>query len=292
MNITGSTRVTGLIGYPVAHSLSPAMHNAAFAHLGLDYCYVPFPVRPGDVEQALGGTRALHIRGVNVTVPHKEQVAPHLDEVTTEARDIGAVNTICNEGGRLVGHNTDAAGFMRALAEEGIDVRRMRVLVLGAGGAARAVAYPLSREALSLSIYNRSRERAESLSACLGRFSGKIHVMTPEQMAEEGLREVDLIVNATSLGLKRDDPLPVDPLLIGEQHLVCDLIYHETALLREARQAGCRTVDGLGMLLWQGAYAFELWTGVGAPVDVMREALREARDHREHLAGDRLQGGG
>jgi shikimate dehydrogenase len=265
------------MGYPVAHSFSPAMQNAAFAALGLDYCYVPFPVKPEALAVALKAIRALNIRGVNVTVPHKEGVAAHLDAVTPEARDIGAVNTICNDGGTLLGHNTDAAGFMGALAEEGVDARGMKVLIVGAGGAARAVAYPLCRETSAVYIYNRSRERAEALRDHLVRVGREVRVAAADQMTSVGLRDFDLVINATPLGLKHDDPLPFDPSRLTGRQRVCDLIYRETRLLREARLAGCMTMDGLGMLLWQGAYAFELWTGVRAPVDVMRSALREAR---------------
>jgi len=286
MRIAGTTKVTGLMGCPVAHSLSPLMQNAAFAHLGLDYCYVPFLVRPEDLAAALEAIRALNISGMNVTVPHKERVMEHLDEVASEAREIGAVNTICNDGGRLVGYNTDAAGFMRALAEEGIEVRGMQVLIIGAGGAARAVAHPLCREASFLHIYNRNRERAESLRDHLARFSGTVRVASAEDMTGSGLGDIGLVINTTPLGLKTDDPLPLEPSFLRRGQWVCDLIYHETRLLREARLAGCKTMDGLGMLLWQGAYAFQLWTGAAAPVDIMRGALRRSRNHPEDSARD------
>lgn len=250
---------------------SPAMHNAAFENLGLDYCYLPFPVHPERLGPAVEGLRALGIRGVNVTVPHKETVIPFLDDLSVEARFIGAVNTIVNADGKLTGYNTDGRGFMRSVSERGIDLSGKNVLVAGAGGAARAVSYYLSEKASGLSIYNRSKERLRGLVSDLSRI--RRNVTGIERIND--LTGFDIIINATSLGLKEDDPLPLDPDLLGKKQVVCDLIYKKTAFLIEAEKRGCQTIDGLDMLLYQGTLAFELWTGRTPPVEVMKKALYE-----------------
>jgi shikimate dehydrogenase len=271
MNITGSTRITGLFGYPVEHTLSPAMHNAAFSHLGLDYCYLPFLVRPESLGKAVDSVRALNLAGVNVTVPHKEAVIKFLDEVDEEATFIGAVNTVVNREGRLAGYNTDGRGFMRSLEENGIEVTGRKVLVVGAGGASRAIGYYLSEKAERLSIHDIDRNKLSGLTSDLSRI--RRNVAAVEGL--EGLEEFDIIVNATPLGLKKTDPSPFDTSALSSGQIVCDLIYKTTPLLEAAGARGCRTMDGLGMLLWQGVLAFELWTSVFPPVDVMREALQK-----------------
>lgn len=279
MNISGKTKIAGIFGHPVEHSLSPAMHNAAFAHLNLDYCYVPFSVAPHLLKQAVESIRALDLAGVNVTVPHKENVLPFLDNVSEDASFIGAVNTIKNINGNLTGYNTDGQGFMQALAEQGIEVKGKRVLMVGAGGAARAVGHCLCKEASSLYLHNRGIERGGALKQHLNSISGNVlSVDDSAIMSRDFLSGMDIIVNATSLGLKSDDPLPLNASLLGDKHVVCDLIYKKTPLLLEASKAGCRTMDGLGMLLWQGVLAFGIWTGVTPPVEVMREAL--GRGHK------------
>lgn len=267
--ISGMTRIAALFGYPVEHSKSPCMQNAAFAETGIDGCYVAFSVPPEELPGAVQGIRSLGLLGVNLTVPHKEAVIPLLDEIDPEASFIGAVNTVVNRSGRLVGFNTDGRGFMRSLAEAGIDVSGKRVLLLGAGGAARAVGYYLAQEAASIVIVNRTKGKAEALAADLNRVRSVVSVA--EHVAR--FEEVDLVVNTTSLGLKAGDAVPVDTALLSRRHAVCDLIYHETPLLQGAAAAGAKVLNGSGMLLWQGALAFELWTGIPAPVAVMRKAL-------------------
>jgi shikimate dehydrogenase len=269
MNITGKTKITGLFGYPVEHTLSPAMHNAAFEHLGLDYCYVPFLVHPGSLGRAVESIRALSLAGVNVTVPHKEAVIPLLDEVNEEASFIRAVNTIVNREGRLTGYNTDGRGFMRSLEENGISVDGKKVLVAGAGGASRAVGYYLSEKAGSLAIYDIDPGKLGKLVSDLSQIRGNVSAL-PRIGHQTGF---DIIINATPLGLKKSDPPPVDLEALLPAQTVCDLIYKKTPLLDHAAQKGCRTMDGLGMLLWQGVLAFELWTSVTPPVDIMRNAL-------------------
>lgn len=271
MNITGTTKVTGLFGYPVEHTLSPAMHNAAFKHLGLDYCYVPFLVHPDSLGKAVEAVRALTMAGVNVTVPHKEAVIHLLDEVSEEAAFIGAVNTVVNNGGRLIGHNTDGRGFMRSLEENGIAVAGEKILLVGAGGASRAVGYYLSERAGSLSIYDIDTKKLNRLVSDLSQI--RENVLAIQRIDQQS--GFGIIINATPLGLKKDDPPPVDLKALLPTQTVCDLIYKKTPLLDFASQKGCATMDGLGMLLWQGVLAFELWTSVSPPVEIMRTALLE-----------------
>ena len=269
MKVTGKTKITGLFGYPVEHTLSPAMHNAAFEHLGMDYCYLPFLVHPGSLGKAVEAVKALSMTGVNVTIPHKEAVIPFLDEVNEEASFIGAVNTIVNREGRLTGYNTDGRGFMRSLDENGIGVAGKKVLVVGAGGASRAIGYYLSEKAEGLFIHDIDGEKLDKLTSDLSRIRGNI---TALRKAEDP-RQFNIIINATPLGLRKEDPSPIDLSAVTSDQTVCDLIYKKTALLDNASKKGCRTMDGLGMLLWQGVLAFELWTSVTPPVEVMKNAL-------------------
>lgn len=281
MNIGGATRLVGIIGDPVTHSLSPAIHNAAFAALGLDFAYVPLLVPADRVGEAVAGLRALGFRGANVTMPHKAAVLPFLDEVSSDARLIDAVNTIVVDGERLCGHTTDGEGFLRALREvEPGGAAGRPVLLLGAGGAARAVALALAREgAGSLTVADRTPAAAQRLVERLRPRLGDaaLRVVRLDRLAAADVEAADLIVNATPLGVEGDLKLPsvvVDTLRRG--HVVYDLVYGKrpTNLLTEAQAHGARTVDGLSMLVWQAAASFELWTGRPAPLDVMRSAAR------------------
>ncbi|RPI38404.1 MAG: shikimate dehydrogenase [Nitrospiraceae bacterium] len=268
MNVTGRTKLTGLYGYPVEHTLSPLMHNAAFEHLGIDYCYLPFSVHPDSLKTAIEAIRALNLAGVNVTIPHKESVIPYLDVVSEEALFIGAVNTVTHQGGTLTGHNTDGRGFMRSLSENNISPDNKKVLIVGAGGASRAIGYYLSEKAGALYLYDIDRMKLEKLASDLSAIRGNIHILNNIVAGD-----FDVLINATPLGLKATDPLPFDVSSLSHRQTVCDLIYKKTPLLSQAEQKGCRTNDGLGMLLWQGVFAFELWTGISPPVDIMRNAL-------------------
>lgn len=274
MEISGRTGVMGLFGYPVEHSLSPAMHNAAFEYLGLDCCYVTFSVRPDRLSDAVKGIRALNLRGVNVTVPHKEQVMPFLDEINEEASFIGAVNTITNRKDHLTGYNTDGRGFMQSLAEAGLSVRDKNILIIGTGGASRAIGYYLCSEAAVVSLFDIDTQKAESLTRHLNTLKGNARIVgAAEIKSTDFISSVDMVINATPLGLKEGDPRPFDTTLLKSSQAVCDLIYKETPLLKEAHHLGCKTMHGLGMLLWQGVFAFELWTGIKPPVEVMKKAL-------------------
>jgi shikimate dehydrogenase len=280
--LTGKTTVVGLIGWPVSHSVSPPMHNAAFTALGLDWCYVPLPVptEPSErIGEAVRGLRALGLRGANVTIPHKQAVMPYLDQLSPAALAIGAVNTIrVGDDGTLVGDNTDAPGFIADLGDHSVDPAGQRVIVLGAGGSARAIVYGLAAAGASeIVIFNRSQEKATSLSGQMQALFPRCAVMThsQDQLALIAQRS-QLIVNTTSLGMTPNvetTPWP-DELSFQSQQVVYDLVYNprQTRLLQKASADGARAIGGIGMLFWQGAIAFELWTGQKPPVDVMRGA--------------------
>ena len=282
--LSGKTNIVGLIGWPTGHSVSPAMHNAAFAALGLDWCYVPLPVstEPATrIGEAVRGVRALGLRGANVTVPHKQAVMPHLDALTPAAQTIGAVNTIIVQPDHsLLGDNTDAPGFIADLRDNQIDPQGKRVLVLGAGGSARAVVYGLATAgATSITIANRTVERANDLAAALQSVVPQCTLAACALPTELELvaRETDVIINCTSLGMSPNVAgLPWLPdLKFRSDQAVYDLVYNprQTRLLAQAASDGAHAVGGIGMLIWQGAIAFERWTGITPPVDVMRQAI-------------------
>ncbi len=276
MNVSGNTSVYGIFGYPVKHSLSPLMQNAAFLKVGIDAVYVPFEVEPDKLGEAINGVRALGIKGINVTVPHKERVIEHLDYLSDEAEFLGAVNTVKNKNGELTGYNTDAEGFLRSLIEEGIEFERKKVLMFGAGGAARAVGYALLKGGVKfLNIVNRNFQRAKEVGKLLGTRGNVLVFPLKESTVEALLNDIDLIVNTTSVGMAPGDPWLFNYSRIPEGITVVDIIYNppETPLLKAAREKGCKTVNGLGMLVHQGAVAFEIWTGKKAPVDTMRKVL-------------------
>ena len=273
-------KVVGIIGYPLGHSISPAMHNAAFKKLKLDWEYEPFEVNPKDLEEALKGMRALHIAGFNVTIPHKETIIPLIDEVTKNARIIGAVNTVVNQEGRLVGYNTDGAGFIESLrADAKFDPKGKSVVLLGAGGAARAVSVMLAEaKARSLIIADIDGEKARSLSDYVGAyFDIKCNFVEPNSHELQlAIDDADLLVNATPIGMHPNEKVsPLDKgIKLHKILTVYDLVYNpsETKLLKSAKDAGAKTCSGLGMLVRQGALALTLWTGKEAPVEVMRKA--------------------
>jgi shikimate dehydrogenase len=277
LNINGQTKLVGLIGRPVEHSLSPAMHNSAFAALNLNWCYVPLPVLPERLGEAVDGLRALGFVGANVTVPHKQAVMSYLDEATPEAKAIGAVNTIVVSEERAIGYNTDWQGFLTALAEGGFDPQGKRAVVMGAGGAARAVVYALAHAGAQVTVLNRTPSRAQALVQDFSPLfpSSLLSLPLAPQTLEEQTAEAHLLVNTTPVGMWPEvdqSPWPED-LTFPDQLTVFDLVYNpgETKLLRQARAAGAKGIGGLGMLVHQGAAAFELWTGEKAPVETMYE---------------------
>lgn len=267
--IGGATRVAGIIGWPVEHSLSPAMHNAAFAALGLDWLYAAFPVHPDRVPAAVEGLAAAGCAGLNVTIPHKRAVIPCCSSVSPAVEAIGAANTLVPDGdGGWRGDNTDAAGFARALDEQApLDLAGADVLLIGAGGAARAVAFALRGRGARVRVANRTAAAAAEL--------GDPVPFTTAALDAAAARSA-LVVNATSLGLHGDAVPPELPLAgLGGGQVAADIVYRPggTPWLAAAAARGARPVDGLGMLLHQGAAAFEQWTGQSPPVEVMREAL-------------------
>jgi len=278
--ITGTTSLVGLIGWPVRHSLSPTMHNAAFAALGLDFAYVPLPVQPESVEQALRGLAALNFKGCNVTVPHKQAVMRYMDELSDAARLTGAVNTIHIKDGKFYGYNTDAYGFLQSLLEADCDPKGMRVAVLGAGGAARAVVYALARHGVgSMVVLNRTAQRAaflvDDLADAFPHSDLSFEPLTSNALTALN-SHIDLVINTTSVGMYPDvdsSPWP-DDVSISPGVTFCDLVYNplETIFLQQATASGVTTIDGVGMLVHQGAFGFEQWTGHAAPIEVMRQA--------------------
>lgn len=274
--ISGRTRICGVIGDPIEHTMSPAIHNAAFNKLGIDYLYVPFQVRREELGKAIKGMRALNVRGLNVTIPHKVAIIPFLDELDSLAERIGAVNTIVNDDGILRGYNTDAAGFLQALVEKGIELDGKNVVILGAGGASRAICFTLAERVSSLVILNRTLDKAKELANRLSKISrGKVEALKlDEKSLVKAIRKADILVNATSVGMAPNiDETPVSSNLLRADLTVFDTVYNpiKTRLLREAEEAGAETISGLDMLVWQGALALEKWTGLKAPVDIMKE---------------------
>lgn len=285
--ISGKTRICGIIGSPVEHSVSPAMHNAAFSSLGLDYIYLPFKVKKEQLAKAIDGVRALNIRGLNVTIPHKVAVIPFLDELEPLAERIGAINTIVNDNGILKGYNTDASGFMKALFERGVESGGKNVVILGAGGASRAISFTLAEKSAELVILNRQLEMdwAVELAINISQFLGKEvkALELNEQNLSAVLEDADILVNATSVGMSPNvnQTLVVKRLLKPEM-VVFDIIYNpiKTRLLTEAQEAGAETINGLDMLVWQGALSFEMWTKFKAPVAIMKaEAIKVLKEH-------------
>ncbi|MFC1987845.1 shikimate dehydrogenase [Chloroflexota bacterium] len=282
MVVSGKTILCGLIGDPVEHSMSPAMLNAAFKKTGLDYLYVPFRVKREKLGKAIEGMRSLNIRGLNVTIPHKVAVLQFLDELDPLAEKIGAVNTIVNDDGVLTGHNTDGAGFLQALLEKGIKPEGKSMVILGAGGASRAISFTLADRSSRLVILNRLEELgwAEELASKLSQTSGKeVEALElNQQNLAKVLGKADVLVNATSVGMSPNvDQTPLESGLLRPNLTVYDIVYNpiKTRLLKEAEVAGAETISGVDMLIWQGALAFEKWTGRKAPVELMRtEAVR------------------
>lgn len=270
--------LAGLIGFPLSHSISPSMQQAAFEYCGIDAEYRLWEVSEAGIGDYLGRLRMPEYLGANVTIPYKSAVIPFLDDLADDSAKIGAVNTIVNSGGRLAGHNTDSPGFLRALEEDGkFDARGKRVVVLGAGGAARAVVFALAiRKPESIAMVSRSVEKAKRACSVPCSDVTRCTPVTYDTLVNSGLLDrCDLFVNATPVGLRPDEsPLPAGS--IPRQALVYDLIYRPTKLLKDAEAAGARTLDGLPMLVYQGALSFSLWTGAKAPEDVMFAAALKA----------------
>ena len=271
--IDGRTELYGIIGNPIRHSLSPILHNGAFKRLGWNAVYLAFEIE--NLEEAIKGIRGLGVKGVSVTHPFKTEVISFLDKVEGLAKKVKAVNTIVNRGGRLIGYNTDCEGALDALEEE-MSLKGKRVVLLGAGGAARAMGFGLKERDCQLIVTNRSHDRGEALSKEL-----KCHFIPMSSLfrMKAGELEADVIINGTSLGMyPRDGEMPIPKRLLREGMIVMDIVYQplETRLLREAKKKGCLTINGLEMLVHQGAAQFEIWTGRRPDLKQMRNGLRKA----------------
>ncbi|MDH5429891.1 MAG: shikimate dehydrogenase [Nitrospirota bacterium] len=281
MTITAQTQLCGLLGNPVDHSLSPAIHNAAFEKLGLNFAYLAFPVEDENLENAILGIRALgHIRGFSVTIPHKVSIIPFLDSVETTAKHIGSVNTIIKDRGLLVGSNTDASGALQALRQGGVDLAGQRVVMLGTGGAARAIAFGLCVEGhianLTLLGIDDNERRA---------LAGDLRAKTQTKITDQSLSistlgpvlaNAQLVIHCTPIGMHpKVEQSCVPKELLHSKLTVMDIVYNplNTQLLQDAQAAGCRTIQGMEMFLHQAVGQFELWTGQPAPVDTMRNIL-------------------
>jgi len=276
--VSGTTNIYGIIGDPVTHTLSPLIHNTSFRKLRLNCIYVPFRVNSVELSHAIKGVRAMSIQGLNVTMPHKLAIIPLIDELDTLAMRIGAVNTIVNNGGKLIGYNTDAAGFVEALLHNGINPKNKKVVVFGAGGVSRAICFALAEQQCEIVIINRTSDKAHELANKVSHVSSQM--VKSSNISEGNLDELlfgaDIVVNATNVGMEGTIGKSVIPAeLIHSSMVIFDTIYQpfETQLIMDAKNIGAQVVGGLDMLLWQGAIAFKIWTGFDAPFELMRNEL-------------------
>lgn len=283
--ITGNTNILGLIGDPVEHSVSPHMQNSALEAMDLDYVYVAFKVPKNRLSEAMKGLKALGIKGINVTIPHKRRIMKHIDEIDETAKKIGAVNTI-KISEKTKGYNTDGRGALRALKSEAEKPEDKRTLILGAGGAARAIAFTLAEKGARITVSNRTPEKAKELSNEITQKTGK-RVKNVEQSKERlktVLKESDILINSTSVGMHpKDDETILKSAQMHSGLTVMDIVYNpvKTRLLREAEKSGAKTIDGLEMLVQQGASAFEIWTGRSPPIKTMRKAARRSMEETQ-----------
>ncbi|MBY9013220.1 MAG: shikimate dehydrogenase [Candidatus Lokiarchaeota archaeon] len=277
MDISGKTKICGVIGNPIQHTLSPTIQNAAFNHLNLDFIFLAFKVRPAELEMAIQGMRSLGIHGLNVTMPHKNKVINYLDEIDSTVESLNSANTIVNKKGRLLGFSTDGIGAVKALQENGVDLSSSKVVLLGAGGAGRAIAFSIADKVKDLIVLNRDIKKVKNLELDLKlKFDKNIHYETLSQDSiQKNLRSSDLLINATNVGMGPNSKLSiVDPKLLKSDLTVMDIVYNplETKLLSDAKIVGAKTINGLEMLIYQGAASFELWTGRKAPIEIMKLA--------------------
>lgn len=288
MNLSGKTKVCAIIGDPIEHTMSPPIHNAAFKELGLDYIYLPFRVKKEHLKQAVTGLKALNVRGFNVTMPHKVSIIPMLDSLDPLAGKIGAVNTVVIDDGILTGYNTDGPGLLQALLEKGVEPEGKKIVILGAGGASRAISYVLAQRGAHLTILNRKLEMdwAHDIARLIENGLG-IAVNVRElgyKQLKSALAGADILINATSVGMSPDaENSPVSAELLFRDLTVFDVIYSpmKTRLLRDAEASGARTIGGVEMLVWQGVLCFEKWTGRQAPLKIMRQAAMKMLEHHE-----------
>ncbi|SFL40355.1 shikimate dehydrogenase [Pelosinus propionicus] len=278
--ITSKTKKIGILGWPLGHSLSPIMHNAAFEALHLDFVYVPLPVHPENLAQAVAGLKVMDFAGVNVTIPHKVKIMSYLDEIDFSAQLVGAVNTVVIKDGKSIGYNTDAQGFVRSVLSNSVKITEQTAVMLGAGGAARAVACGLFQHGIKKVIIGaRNLEKAQQF---VRNFSTNVDIQAydwEDYDFQNLLQECDILINSTPIGMSVHDTevLPIPWESLNPDAVICDLIYNpsKTQLLLSAKKHGHIALNGLGMLIEQGALAFELWTGEQAPRQIMTDALKE-----------------
>jgi quinate/shikimate dehydrogenase len=284
--IDGKTQLIGLIATPIGHSLSPAMHNMSFRKLGLNYVYLAFEVGNQQLADAITGFRGLKLRGFNVSMPNKTKILPYLDEVTPAARFIGAVNTVVNEDGKFVGYNTDGVGYVRGLKENGVDIEGKKMTLIGAGGAASAIAIQSALDGASeIHIFNRNDEsyahavkNADLINhEIVGKCKATVHPIENEELLRASIEVSDILTNATGVGMKPLEGRSIipDASWLHPDLVVSDVVYipRKTKLLEMAESVGCKAINGLGMMLWQGAKAFEMWTGQEMPVEYVKEQM-------------------
>lgn len=282
MKITGKTKLIGIFGDPIDHSLSPHMHNAAFELLGLDYAYIPFHVSSDDLGNAVQSIRALKLRGVNVTVPHKVAVMEFLDELDEQAEHIGSVNTIVNDNGKLIGYNTDGRGYIKSLHEEtDLNIEGINVMIMGAGGSARSIVSALiTKNPKEIVIVNRTLTRAEALAIEFQKHTSttKLKALSiTDGLFGHEIEETKLFINATTMGMLDIDMPPIPLEHLQPSAIISDIVYSpiNTPIIKEAEEMGFTVHRGIGMLVYQGAIGFELWTGEKAPADLMRKIALE-----------------
>ena len=280
MAISSHTKLLCIIGHPIEHSMSPTMHNPALQELGLDYVYVAFDVHPDKLEQAVNAIRTLDIKGLNVTIPHKETIIKYLDEIDPISEKMGAINTIKNENGYLKATNTDAAGAKKSLIDAGCTIKGKKILFLGSGGAARSIAYLLSADAEKITLTDIVEEKAVSVANEIKKnmamnIEGKL---ASEKILAEEIKQTDILINATPIGMHpKEDISPISKSLLHDELFVFDIIYNpmETKLMKEAAEIGCKTLSGLDMLVNQGVIAFEWWIGKTPNSELMRNKIIE-----------------
>lgn len=281
MGVKATTGIYGIFGHPVKHSLSPDMHNSAFNTLGLNSVYVAFDIDPESIEEAARAIRVMGIRGINITIPHKQTIIPYLDEVSPDAKLTGAVNTVKNENGKLLGYNTDVGGFLRAIREDlDFSPEGNTLFLIGAGGAARAVlsAFCMNGGAvvyITDIIKDKALELANQFKANFQNITIETVELDNQNLIEQKLNEADILVNASPAGMDGVGSLDIPLTSLNKNAVVYDLVYKppDTSLLKEAKQLGHKASGGLSMLLYQGAESFEIWTGENAPVEIMKKAL-------------------
>lgn len=277
VHVNGETKVLGIIGFPVSHSLSPVIHNAVISKLKLNYIYVPFEVKPENLKFAVRGLFSSGVVGLNVTLPHKVDVLNFVDEIDESAKFAGSANTLILEGNRIKAYNTDAEGFLMSLREKGVEVEGKRALIFGAGGAGRAIVYALVKGgAFEITLVNRDLKKAEEVAKNFSKV--RVEEFDLNKIEEKHISEHDIIINATSMGMKGKNPLLINFKNVKKNAVVCDIVYTplKTEFLKNAEKRGLKIVSGDGMLLYQGALSFRLWTGIAPPLNLMRSALSRA----------------